>query len=35
MSRWPPRIMANESAWWKNEQPGSSVTGCLPALMRS
>ena len=34
-SRWPPRIIANESAWWKYAPPGSSVTGCLPALMRS
>src|SRR3982751_3673045 len=34
-SRWPPRIIAKLSAWWKNEPPGSSVTGCLPALMRS
>lgn len=27
--------MANESAWWKYEAPGSSVTGNLPALIRS
>lgn len=27
--------MANESAWWKYAAPGSSVTGILPALMRS
>ena len=25
----------SESAWWKYEAPGSSVTGSLPALMRS
>ena len=35
MSRWPPRIMAKLSAWWKYTPPGSSVTGCLPALMMS
>jgi hypothetical protein len=35
MSRWPPRIMAKLSVWWKYAPPGSSVTGCLPALMRS
>ena len=35
MSRWPPRIIANESAWWKYDAPGSSVTGSLPALTRS
>ena len=34
-SRWPPRIIANESAWWKYDAPGSSVTGILPALVRS
>ena len=34
-SRCPPRIIANESAWWKYDAPGSAVTGCLPALMRS
>ena len=34
-SRWPPRIIANESAWWKYDAPGSSVTGILPALIRS
>ena len=34
-SRWPPRIIANESAWWKYDAPGSSVTGTLPALVRS
>ena len=27
--------MPNESAWWKYAAPGSSVTACLPALMRS
>ena len=27
--------MANESAWWKYDAPGSSVTGILPALVRS
>ena len=35
MSMWPPRIIAKLSPWWKNAPPGSSVTGCLPALMRS
>src|SRR5689334_6485603 len=34
-SRWPPRIIAKLSAWWKKTPPGRSVTGCLPALMRS
>ncbi len=34
-SRRPPRIIAKESAWWKYAAPGSSVTACLPALMRS
>ena len=34
-SRWPPRIIANESAWWKYAAPGSSVTGSFPALVRS
>ena len=34
-SRWPPRIIANESAWWKYDAPASSVTGILPALRRS
>ena len=32
---WPPRIIANDSADEKNAEPGSSVTVCLPALMRS
>jgi hypothetical protein len=27
--------MAKESAWWKYAAPGSSVTGILPALIRS
>jgi hypothetical protein len=27
--------MAKESAWWKYDAPGSSVTGILPALTRS
>src|SRR5690606_18234991 len=31
----PPRIMANESAEAKIEEPGSVVTVCLPALIRS
>ena len=31
-SRWPPRIIANESAWWKYAAPGSSVTGFLPGV---
>ena len=35
MSMWPPRIMANESADEKKLVVGSSVTVCLPALMRS
>jgi hypothetical protein len=34
-SRWPPRIIANESAWWKYDAPANSVTGCLPAFVRS
>ena len=29
-SRWPPRIIAKESAWWKYDAPGSSVTGSCP-----
>ena len=32
---WPPRIMANELALEKKLVVGSSVTVCLPALMRS
>src|SRR5690606_825287 len=31
----PPRIIANESADEKNDEPGSVVTVCLPALIRS
>ena len=34
-SMWPPRIIMNESVWWKNEPPGTRVTGCLPALISS
>ena len=34
-SMWPPRIMAKLSALEKNEWPGTPVTVCLPALMRS
>ena len=33
--KWPPRIIPKLSAWWKYAPPGSKVTGCLPALMRS
>ena len=32
---WPPRIIANESADEKIDEPGSVVTVCLPALIRS
>ena len=35
MSICPPLTMANESAWWKKAPPSSSVTGFLPALIRS
>ena len=31
----PPRIIANESCEPKIDEPGSVVTVCLPALMRS
>ena len=31
----PPRIIANESADEKIDDPGSVVTVCLPALIRS
>ena len=32
---WPPRIIAKESALEKKLVVGSSVTVCLPALIRS
>ena len=32
---WPPRIMPKLSADEKKLEPGSVVTVCLPALMRS
>ncbi|MCY1234402.1 hypothetical protein D9M72_469840 [compost metagenome] len=32
---WPPRIIANESADEKIDEPGSVVTVCLPALIMS
>src|SRR5690606_29327213 len=35
MSRWPPRIMAKESAWWKNTVPGWIAMASLPALIMS
>ena len=31
----PPRIIANESAELKIEEPGNAVTVCLPALIKS
>ena len=34
-SMWPPRTIANESALLKYDEPGSSVTVSLPALIRS
>ena len=35
VSMWPPRIIAKLSEESKNEAPGSTVTVCLPALIRS
>ena len=35
MSIWPPRIMAKLSAEEKKLEVGSTVTVCLPALIRS
>ena len=35
MSMWPPRIIAKDSADEKKADPGSAVTVCFPALIRS
>ena len=35
MSTWPPRIIANDSAESKNDEPGRTVIVSLPALIRS
>ena len=35
MSMWPPRIIAKRVAESKKDAPGTAVTVCLPALIRS
>jgi hypothetical protein len=35
VSMWPPRIMAKLVEESKYDEPGSTVTVCLPALIRS
>lgn len=35
MSRWPPRIIANDYELEKHEPPGKISSGCFPALIKS